>query len=50
MTFTVLHASHLKLSAKNLLDPRIQQLAGDGREVSGYRIGRVYSITFATGS
>jgi outer membrane receptor protein involved in Fe transport len=50
MSFTVLHNGHFKLSAKNLLDPRVQQLAGDGREVSGYRMGRVYSITFSTGS
>jgi hypothetical protein len=39
----------LKVAARNLLDPRIQQLQGD-REVSGYNRGRTYSIAFSTGS
>src|SRR5262249_32406938 len=47
MNFTVFHNSHLKLSAKNLLDPRIQEFAGDGREVMGYRNGRSYSVAFS---
>jgi hypothetical protein len=50
LNFALAANGHLKLSAKNLLDPRIQQLAGDGREVSSYHIGRVYSVTFAFGS
>jgi hypothetical protein len=39
----------IKVAAKNLLDPRIQQLQG-GREVSGYRAGRSYSIALSYGS
>ena len=38
-----------KLAAKNLLDPRIQQLQG-GKEVSSYRQGRSYSLAFSLGS
>jgi hypothetical protein len=41
--------SRVKLGARNLLDPRVQQLQGD-REVSGYRLGRSYSIAFTYGS
>src|SRR6185436_9063728 len=36
----------IKVAAKNLLDPRIQQLQGD-REVSGDRAGRTYTIALA---
>ena len=49
MNFRVFQNARLKLSAKNLLDPRIQQFAGDGREVSGYHNGRSYSIIFSMG-
>src|SRR5204863_1602633 len=45
-SFNLPHMGRIKLGAKNLLDPRIRQLAGDGREVSGYRIGRSYSIAY----
>jgi outer membrane receptor protein involved in Fe transport len=41
--------SRLKLAARNLLDPNIQQLQ-NGMEVSGYRRGRTYSIAFSSGS
>jgi TonB-dependent receptor len=41
--------SRLKLAARNLLDPNIQQLQ-NGMEVSGYRRGRRYSIAFSSGS
>ncbi len=41
--------TRLKLSARNLLDPRIQRLQG-GREVTGYRSGRTYSLAFSFGS
>jgi outer membrane receptor protein involved in Fe transport len=41
--------SRWKLSARNLLDPRIQQLQG-GAEVTGYRRGRSYSISISMGS
>lgn len=39
----------IKVTAKNLLDPRIQELQ-NGREVSGYEHGRSYSIAFSYGS
>lgn len=39
----------VKLAAKNLGDPWIQQLQGD-REVSGYRAGRSYSVALSYGS
>jgi len=39
----------IKVAAKNLLDPRIQQLQGD-REVSGDRAGRTYTIALSYGS
>jgi outer membrane receptor protein involved in Fe transport len=41
--------SRLKFAARNLLDPRIQQLQ-NGAEVTGSRRGRSYSIAFSTGS
>jgi hypothetical protein len=50
MSVTPLRTAHIKIAAKNLLDPRIRELAGDGREVSGYRNGRSYSIAYSTGS
>lgn len=39
----------LKLAARNLTDPRIQQLQ-NGREVSGYRAGRSGSLAVTLGS
>ncbi|HET9253021.1 MAG TPA: TonB-dependent receptor plug domain-containing protein [Candidatus Eisenbacteria bacterium] len=48
-TFPVLRVYRFKLSAKNLLDPRIQALQGE-RESSGYRVGRTYSFAFSYGS
>ncbi len=42
-------SGRLKLSAKNLLDPRVRELQGD-REVSGYRDGRRYAVSFSYGS
>jgi outer membrane receptor protein involved in Fe transport len=41
-----LAAARVKLSAKNLLDPRIRRMQGE-REVSGYRSGRSYSIALS---
>jgi len=38
--------ARLKLSGKNLLDPRIQKIQGEN-EVSGYRAGRGYSIALS---
>lgn len=39
----------IKATGKNLLDPRIQQLQ-DGKEVSGYKLGRSFSIALSFGS
>lgn len=39
----------LKFAAKNLLDPKIQQVQ-DGHEISGYRNGRAYSAALSLGS
>ena len=41
--------TRLKFAAKNLFNPRIQELQG-GKEVSGYRSGRSFSIALAYGS
>ncbi len=41
--------SRVKFAAKNLLDPKIQVLQGP-KEVSGYRAGRNFSVTFLYGS
>jgi len=38
--------ARVKLAAKNLLDPRIQRMQGEN-EVSGYRVGRSYSIALS---
>ena len=38
-----------KATGKNLLDPRIQQLQM-GKEVSGYKIGRSFSVALSIGS
>jgi TonB-dependent receptor len=46
---SLLRALRVKLSAKNLLDPRYRWLQG-GREVSSYRAGRSYSVAFSVGS
>jgi outer membrane receptor protein involved in Fe transport len=40
---------HAKVAARNLLNPRIQQLQ-DGKEVSGYSAGRSFSIALSFGS
>jgi hypothetical protein len=42
-------ASRIKLSARNLLDPRIVSLQGD-REITTYRRGRVFAIAYTYGS
>ena len=47
--FAPFRGARIKLAAKNLLDPRIQQLQ-QGQEVSGFRRGRSYSIAFSYGS
>jgi outer membrane receptor protein involved in Fe transport len=44
----LLERMRMKLSLKNLLDPRIQQLQ-DGKEVSGYNRGRAFSVSLAYG-
>jgi outer membrane receptor protein involved in Fe transport len=49
MGFVPFRGSRVKFAARNLLDPRIQQLQGH-REVSGYRAGRSYSLAFSYGS
>jgi outer membrane receptor protein involved in Fe transport len=41
--------ARVRMSARNLLDPRIQELQG-GKEVSGYRTGRSYSIALSVNS
>lgn len=48
-SFAPFRSARVKLGARNLLDPRIQQLQGT-QEVSGFRIGRSYSIAFSYGS
>jgi hypothetical protein len=48
MNLTPFRGARLKMVAKNLLDPRIQQLQG-GREVSGYRTGRTYALALTYG-
>ncbi|MFI5371132.1 MAG: TonB-dependent receptor domain-containing protein [Candidatus Eisenbacteria bacterium] len=40
---------HVQASARNLLDPNVQQLQG-GKEVSAYRSGRSYSLALSFGS
>ena len=49
MGFAPFPGSRVKLSARNLLDPRIQRVQG-GREVAGYRSGRTYSLALSFGS
>ncbi len=49
MNFTLLRRSRVKLSAKNLLDPKIQELQR-GKEVLGYRTGRSFSVALSYGS
>jgi outer membrane receptor protein involved in Fe transport len=44
----LLEQMRMKVSLRNLLDPRIQQLQ-DGKEVSGYHRGRAVSVSFAYG-
>jgi outer membrane receptor protein involved in Fe transport len=41
--------ARVKMTARNLLDPTIQRLQGE-REVSSYKSGRTYSISFVMGS
>lgn len=48
-SFRLWHASRIKLSARNLLDPLIRELQG-GREVSAHRAGRSYAISCSAGS
>jgi len=48
MSFAPLKLLRVKLAARNLLDPRIQQLQ-NRKEVSGYRLGRSFSIAFSMG-
>jgi hypothetical protein len=50
-TFSVapFHVFRVKFAARNLLDPRIQQLQNH-KEVSGYRLGRSFSIALSLGS
>ena len=43
------HRGRLSATAKNLLNPNVQQLQG-GKEVSAYRDGRSYSISFTFGN
>jgi hypothetical protein len=49
MGFAPFARMRLKLSAKNLLDPRIRELQGS-KEVSSFRRGRGYSIALSYGS
>jgi len=49
LNWVPLARTRLKLAAKNLFNPRIQELQG-GKEVSGYRAGRSYSIALSYGS
>lgn len=49
LSWMPLPRTRLKFAAKNLFNPRIQELQG-GKEVSGYRIGRSFSIALAYGS
>jgi len=49
MNLRLIGNARVKLSAKNLLDPKIQRLQGD-RETSAYRTGRSYSISLSMGS
>jgi TonB-dependent receptor len=48
VNFAPFRDGRVKLSAKNLLDPRIRRVQGDN-EVSGYRAGRSYSIAMSYG-
>lgn len=41
--------TRLKIAARNLLDPKIQQLQND-KEISGHRAGRTYSLSLSVGS
>ncbi len=47
--FAASHLLHVKLAARNLTDPRIQQLQNT-KEVSGYNLGRSYSVALSFGS
>jgi len=49
LNWAPLSRTRVKLAAKNLFNPRIQELQA-GKEVSGYRIGRSYSIALSYGS
>jgi outer membrane receptor protein involved in Fe transport len=42
------HRGRLSATARNLLNPKVQQLQG-GKEVSAYRDGRSYSLSFTFG-
>lgn len=46
--FSTYGNTRVKLSARNLLDPRIQELQ-NGKEVSGYRAGKSYSVALSFG-
>jgi outer membrane receptor protein involved in Fe transport len=43
------HRGRLSASAKNLLNPNVQQLQGE-KEVSAYRDGRSYTVAFTFGN
>jgi hypothetical protein len=44
-----LRGVRMKFAGRNLLDPRIRQLQG-GKEVSGFNLGRSYSVALSYGS
>ena len=49
LSFAPLRLARVKLSARNLINPDIQQLQGE-KEVSGYHAGRSYSVALSFGS
>jgi hypothetical protein len=48
LNFSPFHRGRLSATARNLLNPNVQQLQG-GKEVSAYHDGRSYSLAFTFG-